>query len=105
MENGNKFRPFLSLIRSTKIPKVALTIGLVTSIITTIVGLLIPLLTRELVDGFSLESLSIYLIAIIIAIFILQALTDGLSTYLFGYIGQKIVASLRERMWSKLIRW
>lgn len=34
----------------------------------------------------------------------MQALTDGLSTYLFGYIGQKIVARLREKMWSKLIR-
>ncbi len=104
MKNGNSLSSFFSLIKSTQIPKLALGIGLVGSIITTIVGLLIPLLTRELVDGFSLESLSIKLIIIIIAVFILQALTDGLSTYLFGYIGQKIVASLRERMWSKLIR-
>lgn len=48
MKNGNSLKPFISLIRSTNIPKLALAIGLVASIITTIVGLLIPLLTREL---------------------------------------------------------
>ena len=48
-------KPFISLIQSTNIPKLALIFGLIGSIITMIVGLSIPLLTRELVDGFSVE--------------------------------------------------
>ncbi|KHF40640.1 ABC transporter ATP-binding protein [Halalkalibacter okhensis] len=106
MEKGNKqmLKPFLSLILSTKIPKLALTFGLVGSLITTIVGLTIPLLTRELVDGFSIESLNMTLIAIIIIVFILQAAIEGFSLYALAYVGQKIVAALREKMWFKLIR-
>jgi ATP-binding cassette subfamily B protein AbcA/BmrA len=106
MENQTRsnLKSFLSLILSTKIPKLALAIGLVGSLITTLVGLTIPLLTREMVDGFSMESLNTVLIAIIITAFILQAVLDGISMYALVYVGQKIVARLRERMLAKLIR-
>jgi len=97
-------KPFISLILSTKVPKLALIFGLIGSIITMIVGLSIPLLTRELVDGFSVEALSVTLIIVIFVVFILQAVVDGVSTYLLAVVGQRIVARLRERMWFKLIR-
>ena len=97
-------KPFISLIQATKIPKLALIFGLIGSIITMIVGLSIPLLTRELVDGFSVEALSVTLIIIIFVVFVLQAVVHGVSTYLLALVGQRIVASLRERMWFKLIR-
>ncbi|WP_223700782.1 ABC transporter ATP-binding protein [Sutcliffiella deserti] len=100
----NTLKPFLNLILSTKIPKLALTIGLIGSVLTTLVGLAIPLLTKELVDGFSVESISIALILTIGVVFIVQALIDGFSTYLLAYVGQKIVSRLREIMWFKLIR-
>ncbi|GAE28858.1 lipid A export ATP-binding/permease protein MsbA [Halalkalibacter hemicellulosilyticusJCM 9152] len=103
-EQNNSLKPFFSLIFSTNIPKLALTIGLVGSLITTLVGLSIPLLTREMVDGFSAEALNLTLIGIIALVFIIQAVIDGFSTYLLAYVGQKIVASLRQRMWFKLLR-
>ena len=52
-------KPFISLLLSLKIPKLALTIGLLASLITTLVGLVVPLLTKNLVDGFSFDSLSV----------------------------------------------
>ncbi|WP_096270763.1 ABC transporter ATP-binding protein [Paucisalibacillus globulus] len=103
-EKDNGLKPFITLMLSTKIPKLALTIGLIGSIITMLVGLSIPLLTRELVDGFSVESLSTTLVVVIFVVFILQAVVDGVSTYLLSVVGQKIVARLREMMWFKLIR-
>ncbi|MDY7221204.1 ABC transporter ATP-binding protein [Halalkalibacterium halodurans] len=103
-QQQTSLKPFFSLILSTNIPKVALTFGLIGSLITTLVGLTIPLLTREMVDGFSLESLNTLIIAAIIVVFILQAVLDGLSMYALAYVGQKIVARLRERMWFKLLR-
>ncbi len=103
-DQKNTLKPFFSLILSTKIPKLALAIGLIGSLVTTLVGLTIPLLTREMVDGFSLESLNTMLIVIIIIVFILQAVTDGISMYALAYVGQKIVARLREKMWFKLLR-
>jgi ATP-binding cassette subfamily B protein AbcA/BmrA len=97
-------KPFITLIMSAEIPKMALMIGLIGSIITTLVGLSIPLLTRELVDGFSGASISIPLIIAIAVVFILQGVIDGVSTYLLAAVGQRIVAHLREQMWVKIIR-
>lgn len=103
-EKQSGIKPFLRLIYSTNISKWALIAGLAGSILTMLVNLAIPLLTRELVDGFSLEAVSTALIAVILLVFILQAVIDGLSTYILAAVGQKIVARLRERMWFKLIR-
>lgn len=97
-------KPFLSLILSLKIPKWALAVGLASSVVTTLVALAVPLLTRSLVDGFSIESISPLLVAGLVAAFILQAVINGVSIYLLSMVGQKIVAELRERMWIHLIR-
>jgi ATP-binding cassette, subfamily B, bacterial AbcA/BmrA len=103
-KNSTGLKPFISLILSTKIPKLALGIGLSASLITTLTGLLVPVLTKNLVDGFSVASLSIPLIIGIGVAFIVQAIISGISIYLLSFVGQKIVARLRERMWVKLIR-
>jgi ATP-binding cassette, subfamily B, bacterial AbcA/BmrA len=100
----NGLRPFFTLILSTKIPKLALAVGLTASVLTTIAGLLVPVLTKNLVDGFSVALLSVPLMFGIGAAFITQAVINGISIYLLSYTGQKIVARLRERMWMKLIR-
>lgn len=97
-------KPFISLLLSLKIPKWALFTGLAASLITTIVGLVVPLLTKNLVDGFSVDSLSPVLIAGLAVAFILQAVVNGLSIYLLSMVGQKVVAGLRDKMWVKLIR-
>ncbi len=106
MEKQEKasLKPFISLIISTNIPKLALTLGLIGSLITTLFGLAIPLLMREMVDGFSIDSLSVFLIVAIGVVFIVKAVIDGLSTYSLAYVGQNIVARLRKKMFFKLIR-
>lgn len=103
-QKQNGLKPFVSLILSTKIPKLALIIGLSASLITTLAGLLVPVLTKNLVDGFSVASLSVPLMIGIGAAFIFQAIISGVSIYLLSFVGQKIVARIRERMWVKLIR-
>ncbi|MGM0975015.1 MAG: ABC transporter ATP-binding protein [Bacillota bacterium] len=103
-QKQTSLKPFISLILSAKIPKTALIIGLTASILTTLTGLVVPLLTKNLVDGFSVESLSVPLLIGIGAAFIVQAIISGISIYLLSYVGQKVVARLRDRMWMKLIR-
>lgn len=97
-------KPFISLILSTNIPKAAIFTGMAASVITTLAGLVVPLLTKNLVDGFSVEAISLPLVSAIGAAFIIQAIISGISIYLLSYVGQKVVARLRERMWTKLIR-
>lgn len=103
-EKQSGIKPFIELILSTKISKWALVAGLIGSMLTMLVNLAIPLLTRKLVDGFTLEALSTTLIITILVVFILQAVIDGLSTYILAAVGQRIVARLREKMWFKLLR-
>lgn len=103
-EKPTGLKPFFSLILSTKLPKVAITFGIIFSVVTTFVGLAVPLLTKELIDGFSVSSISYTFIFFIGAAFILQAVIDGFASYLLAASGQKIVANLRETMWEKLIR-
>ncbi|MDQ0254720.1 ATP-binding cassette subfamily B protein AbcA/BmrA [Evansella vedderi] len=100
----NSSNPFISLILSTNFPKWPFVFGILGSLITTVVGLSIPLLTREMVDGFSVESISVFLIIILGTAFIVRAAIDAFSRYFLAFVGQKIVAALREKMLSKLIR-
>src|SRR5690625_655437 len=104
-KKDSSLKPFISLILSADIPKLALSIGLATGIITTIAGLVVPILTKNLVDGFSVSSLSVPLIIAIVAAFILQAIIGGISLYLLAAVGQKVVAKLRDQMWVRLIRF
>jgi ATP-binding cassette subfamily B protein AbcA/BmrA len=103
MNKQGGFKPFISLVLSTEIPKTALVIGLIASVLTTLAGLVVPLLTKELVNGFSV-ALSAPLIVAIGAAFIVQAIISGISIYSLSLVGQKIVARLRDRMWVQLIR-
>jgi ATP-binding cassette subfamily B protein AbcA/BmrA len=103
-QNKDGLKSFISLILSANIPKTALIIGLSASLITTLAGLLVPVLTKNLVDGFSVASLSVPLMIGIGAAFIFQAIISGVSIYLLSFVGQKIVARLREKIWVKLIR-
>lgn len=100
----NGFKPFLSLILSSNIPKTTLFLGLIGTVISTLISLAIPVLTGRIVDGFSFEMISSWVIVAIVAAFLLQTVTDGVSTYLLGAVGQKVVARLREKLWSKIIR-
>lgn len=97
-------KPFIQLILSTNIPKTALIIGMAGSIITTLAGLVVPMLTKNLVDGFSSTVFSMPLLLAIGAAFIIQAVISGFSIYLLAAVGQKIVASLREKIWLRLVR-
>ena len=105
MTNESKsLKPFLSLLLSSQFPKRLLFAGLLASVLTTIAGLVVPLLTKNLVDDFSFSSLSTPLIAAIGIAFIVQTVVSGLSIYWLSVVGYKVVSSLRDRMWIKLIR-
>ncbi len=103
-KKNTSFKPFIHLIAKTNPAYGRLGFALLLSIITTLIGLLIPLLTAQLVDGFSMSSLSFSQIGIIIGVFIIQAGLSAYATYALSYNGQKIVAGLRELLWKKLIK-
>ncbi|MGG3625133.1 ABC transporter ATP-binding protein [Bacillus gobiensis] len=99
-----KFGAFFQLVKKTNpsYGKLAFAIGL--SIVTTLVSLMIPLMTKDLVDGFSTSSFSAGQITLVAVVFIVQALLSAYATYALNYSGQKIIAGLRDLLWRKLVR-
>ncbi|MNN74448.1 Multidrug resistance ABC transporter ATP-binding/permease protein BmrA [compost metagenome] len=54
-------------------------------------------------DGFSLTSLDRTQIIALVGAFIAQTVAAGISIFLLNYMGQKVVAALRDRLWKKLL--
>lgn len=98
------WQTFLQLIKDTKPPKLMIFIAVLMSVMSTAAGLAIPLFTKNLVDSFSVLSLKPSTIALLVVVFIAQAISAGLSIYLLNYIGQHVVARLRERLWDKFLK-
>lgn len=97
------WRKFFQLLISAKPANWIIFCALFASVITTVAGLVVPLFTKNLIDGFSIASLDVKMIALIVLAFVLQAITNGFSIFLLNYMGQKVVATIRERLWKKIV--
>ncbi|MDO7908101.1 ABC transporter ATP-binding protein [Paenibacillus sp. JX-17] len=94
---------FARLITDSKPPRVILTIALLLTLVQTIAGLIVPLITKGLIDGLTQSALNRTVIIGLIGAFVLQAIASGISIYLLNYAGQRIVANLRSRLWRKVL--
>lgn len=103
-KSGASSKAFFRLLRETKPPLPLFAAAIVLSLLSTLVSLVIPMFTKNLVDGFSLSSISGSQIVWISAAFIGMSVASGLSIFLLNYTGQRMVASLRDRLWKKLLR-
>lgn len=97
------WRQFIHLVQQTKPPRIFLCIALLLSVSTTVVGLFVPLFTKNLINDFSLSSLSTGRIILLVSAMLIQALASGISIYLLNHIGQSVVAGIRDRLWKKLL--
>ncbi|KIL31448.1 multidrug resistance ABC transporter ATP-binding protein/permease BmrA [Bacillus subtilis] len=103
-KSKSKLKPFFALVRRTNPSYGKLAFALALSVVTTLVSLLIPLLTKQLVDGFSMSNLSGTQIGLIALVFFVQAGLSAYATYALNYNGQKIISGLRDLLWKKLIK-
>jgi len=97
------WKPFWRLIRETKPSRTALAIALTLSLSSTIAALIVPLFTKNVVDSFSLSSIGMPQVSLLVAAFLVQAVTAAISTYMLARVGQQVIAGLRERLWRKLL--
>ncbi|MET3319883.1 UNVERIFIED_ORG: ATP-binding cassette subfamily B protein AbcA/BmrA [Peribacillus simplex] len=103
VKNQKGWRQFIRLVQQTKPSKLMIGIALVLSLSTTGVGLLVPLFTKNLINDFSISSLSTERITLLVLAIIVQALASGFSIYLLNRIGQSVVAGIRDQLWRKLL--
>ena len=99
---GN-WRQFVHLIKETKPSKAKLVVAMLLSIVSTLIGLVIPMFTKMLVDGFTVSDLKPMHIAALGIAFVLQAIAGGVSIYMLSVLGQRVVAGLRDRLWKKML--
>lgn len=99
---GN-WRQFIRLINETRPSKLMLIVALMLGIGSTLVSLVIPMFTKNLVDGFTLSNLEPMQIILLGVAFVLQAIATGFSIYLLNVVGQRVVAGIRDRVWRKLL--
>ena len=99
-EPGKLFR----LIKKAHPPKGRIAFAFFIGILETVAGLLVPLLTMQMINSFSDGGLSYGLILIAAVALLGQAILSGVAFYLMTSIGEEIVASIRNRIWSHVLK-
>ena len=91
---------FFILLKSLRWPVKITIVAIVLSLVSTVIGLIVPLVTKDLVDTLTSAAFNWKMIAVLLIVFLLQAISGGFSFYLLSYIGEFIVADLRKKLWS-----
>ncbi|TFD92867.1 ABC transporter ATP-binding protein [Jeotgalibacillus sp. R-1-5s-1] len=99
-----QWQAFLGLLKQLKWPKWITIFALLFALIETVVSLIIPLVTRDLVNTVTGAAISWSTLGLLIGVFLVQGITGGVSYYMLAYIGETIVADLREKLWRHIIR-
>lgn len=99
-----QFSKFWSLLSKHR-PKLWIIIfALVLGLGETILSLLVPWFTMNMVDQLSAASLQVGTIVLLVGVFLFQALASGCSIYTMSYIGQYVVAGLRGEVWQRILK-
>ncbi|XQY93838.1 ABC transporter ATP-binding protein [Metabacillus sp. HB246100] len=77
--------------------------GLVLSVISGVLSLLIPLLIKEIMDNLSI-GITIDSIIKIAILLVLEVIFSAFSLYLLSKVGEEIVKKLRIKLWGKFLR-
>ncbi|WP_419883233.1 ABC transporter ATP-binding protein [Peribacillus sp. B-H-3] len=99
-----KWRSFFLMLKSEKPPVLIIVLVLSLSLIETAAALVVPLFTKKLVDLMSGSGIETGTVVMLLAAFILQTLSGGFSFYFLTYIGEKIVAGLRRKLWNHILQ-
>lgn len=103
IEPKSTWADFFRLVKTVISSKILLVLAIVLNALSSFVTLMIPLFTKELVDGFTKNAINIQSLLLMGMLFVLQAILSGLSIYLLCFLGQNITENLRSQLWRKMI--
>ena len=75
---------FFQLLKSLKWPVKITIIAVVLSLLSTVIGLIVPLVTKDLVDTLTTTAFNWKMIGVLLVVFLLQAISGGFSFYLLS---------------------
>ncbi|MGX6977675.1 ABC transporter ATP-binding protein [Vagococcus elongatus] len=103
-KNKFKLKDFLTLINQANNKKLIFVLGLILSLATTGSSLLLPQLTRSLIDTAQLAKIDRSMLLALLSLFAVQLLLGALGGFFLRLAGETTVANLRNRVWRHLIR-
>ena len=77
-------------------------LAIVLSLVGAVTGLIVPLITGQLIDNFAADSFNIRTVGFLAVLFLLEAVASGLS-YMLAYVGNQTVNKIRKRLWTKVL--
>ncbi|GBG96440.1 multidrug ABC transporter ATP-binding and permease protein [Lactococcus termiticola] len=100
--NKTSLRDFLKLIKMTKPKYLLFVLGILISLAGTGISLIVPKMVTGLANSFA-HGVAAGQVASVIGLYILSAGLSALSAIVLGIFGERIVKSLRTRVWDKMI--
>jgi ATP-binding cassette subfamily B protein AbcA/BmrA len=99
-----KYRRLFKVIAFARPSKLLLIIVGFMAVFSSLTSLLFPLLTQQLIDGFTdAKSLPVDLLVLLIGLLTLGAILSGVNIYLIGKMGNRMLVNLRTKILSKAI--
>lgn len=98
-----KLKDFMRLINSVNPKKTLFLFGLFLSILTSGASLIVPQLTKGLIDTSQLAKIDGKLLGVLALAFIAQLVFGAIGGFLLRYVGETVVKSLREKLWQHLL--
>ncbi|WP_125712148.1 ABC transporter ATP-binding protein [Companilactobacillus kedongensis] len=102
---GNmKIKDFLKLINSVNPKKAIFVLGMILSLVTSGASLVVPQLTKGLVDTSNLAKIDGRMLWVLVLAFVVQLGFGTVGGFLLRYVGESAVKTLRERLWDHLLK-
>ncbi|MFS0785013.1 ABC transporter ATP-binding protein [Shouchella sp. 1P09AA] len=96
-------KAFVSMVRPFLPKRSLLILAVVLVVVETALALVVPLLTMSFIDEMTVIGFEWSTIVLLAGVFIAQLIMSGLAIYTMVYIGQKVVYSLRETAWKRIL--
>ncbi|SFX30554.1 ATP-binding cassette, subfamily B, AbcA/BmrA [Thermoactinomyces sp. DSM 45891] len=91
------------LIRMVKWPKKVVCGAFLVSMLTAVLGILVPWVTKNTIDSFTshIDATKVFLL---VGLFLINVILSGIAHYMISYLGEYTIYRLREKMWAHILR-
>lgn len=103
-KSNYKLKDFIRLITSVNPKKTLFGVGLFLSLLTSGASLIVPQLTKGLIDTSKLAQIDKAMLAVLVLAFVTQLAFGAIGSFLLRYVGESAVKTLREKLWGHLLQ-
>lgn len=91
------------LLKLVNWPKKIIIISIILSILSSLINLVLPIITKTIIDDFSIDNIKWSWVVYLIVFFIFNSILSGVAFYLLKYIGSNAIFCIRSKMWDHIL--